>query len=474
MRANYMGRATLLIAALSAAWLPAAHGQATNNPFPAPIPASDGVIAVKAVEFASLPDIGGEAARMMLILDEPSTHRLFVNTMRGPLYSVSYDGKTVTEYLDVNAPEWGVKVQASDHERGVQSFAFHPQFHQRGARGYGKFYTFTDTTDMTPKADFVPNGAGHTHDIVLLEWTAKDPAAAKYDGGAPREMFRIAKPFSNHNGGLIAFNPLAKPGSADYGLLYIGVADGGSGGDPYGHAQSLAAIFGKILRIDPLGANSANGKYGIPAGNPFVKNVKAGTLGEIYAYGCRNPQRFSWDPKNGNMVMADIGQNVVEKVTFVTAGANLGWNKWEGSFTYGGREVGMANQRGDPEVTYPIAEFDHTDPLFQRQVAITGVYFYRDSAVKQLTNKLIFGDNPSGEIFYLDADHLPKGGQGAIRRILFDDKGTQKTLLQLIQEKNKAQGKTPATRTDLRFGIGPQGRIFVLNKMDGVIRLIVP
>ena len=141
---------------------------------------------------------------------------------------------------------------------------------------------------------------------------------------------------------------------------------------------------------------------------------------------------------------------------------------------YGAREVGTANPRGDPEVTYPIVEFDHTDPLFQRQVAVTGVYFYRDTAIKQLTNKLIFGDNPSGEIFYVDADHPPKGGQDAIRRVLFDDKGTKKTLLQLIQENNKAQGKPPATRTDLRFGIGPGGRIFVLNKMDGVIRLIVP
>jgi len=412
--------------------------------------------------------------RMMRLLDEPGTHRLFVNTMNGPLYSVSYDGKTVTEYLDVNAPAWSVNVQFNGHERGVQSFALHPQFNRRGTPGFGKIYTYTDTANMTPKADFVPNGDGHTHDLVLLEWTAKNPEAAKYDGGPPREMFRIAKPFQNHNGGLIAFNPLAAAGAADFGLLYVGVADGGSGGDPYKHAQNLSSIFGKILRIDPLGSNSANGKYGIPAANPFVKNVKSGTLGEIYAYGCRNPQRFSWDPKNGNMIMADIGQNVVEKVTLVTAGANLGWNKWEGSFTYGGREVGMVNRRGDPEVTYPIVEFDHTDPLFQRQVAVTGGLVYRDTTIRQLTNRLIFGDNPSGELFYVDADNLPKGGQESIRRILFSDKGAAKTLLQLMQEKNGAQGKPPVTRTDLRIDLGPEGKIYVLNKGDGIIRLIVP
>ena len=265
--------------------IPPVNTPFTNNPFPLPIPATAGVITVKYAEFATIPDISGEAPRMMRLLDEPATRRLFVNTMRGPLYSISYDGKTVTEYLDVNGKDWGVNVQFQGHERGVQSFAFHPQFNQRGTPGYGKLYTYTDTVIPAdpaaanmPRADFVPNGAGHTHDLVLLEWTAKNPAAATYDGGPPREMFRIAKPFQNHNGGEIAFNPLAAPRSPDYGLLYIGVADGGSGGDPYKHAQNLKAIFGKILRIDPLGTNSANGKYGIPAVNPFVKNVEPGTL----------------------------------------------------------------------------------------------------------------------------------------------------------------------------------------------------
>jgi len=464
MRIHAIFFTTLLIAS-------AASAQGTNNPFERPIAATDGAITVNFVEFATIPDISGEAPRMMTMVDEPGTKRLFVSTMRGPIFSVSYDGKTVTPYLDVNAPEWGVPVQSQGTERGVQSIAFHPQFAQRGARGYGRFYTYTDTSNMTPKADFLPSGDPHTHDLVLLEWTAKNPAAATYDGGVPRELFRVAHPYPNHNGGMIGFNPLTPPRDPDFGLLYVGSADGGSGGDPFNHAQNLASVFGKILRIDPLGTNSANGKYGIPASNPFVK--KAGALGEIYAYGLRNPQRFSWDAKNGRMFVADIGQNIVEKISLVTAGANLGWNKWEGSFTYGSREVGTANQRGDEAVTYPVAEFDHTDPLLRRP-AITGVYAYRDSGMKQLQNKLIFGDNPSGEMFYVSADDLPKGGQDPIRRILFNDKGASKTLLQLIQEKNTAQGKTPAARADLRLAVGPQGQMFVMNKRDGVIRLLVP
>lgn len=364
---------------------------------------------------------------MMLLVDEPGSKRMFVNDMNGPLYSVSYDGKTVTPYVDVNDPAWGVGVQFNGSERGVQSFAFHPQFNQRGARGYGKFYTLTDTTNTMPPADFKPLGGTHTHDTVLLEWTAKNAAAATYDGGAPREMIRWEQPFSNHNGGHITFNPLATPNSPDYGLLYVGFADGGSGGDPMKMAQNLGIAFGKILRIDPLGTNSANGKYGIPAGNPFANDNDPKTLGEIYAYGVRNPQHFFWDPKNGNMFMSDIGQNIVEEISPVTAGANLGWNLWEGNYRYISRQaVDLADPRSDPKVTYPIVEYGQIDPLLQPSSAAIGGYVYRQKTIPQLTNLLLFGDNPSGEIFYVNADNLPKGGQDPIRRVMFNDKGTTK------------------------------------------------
>jgi hypothetical protein len=101
-------------------------------------------------------------------------------------------------------------------------------------------------------------------------------------------------------------------------------------------------------------------------------------------------------------------------------------------------------------------------------------YVYRQPAIKALTNKVVFGDNPSGEIFFFDADNLPKGGQDAIRRILLNDGSGPKTLLQIIKETNTKQGKMPATRADLRFGQGPEGQIFLLNKADGVVRVLVP
>jgi len=460
--------ATLLTAAPALA-------QVSNDPFPSPIAAVDGAIKVRFVEFASIPDIDGEAARMMLLVDEPGTRRLFVNDMRGPIYSVRYDGRTVTQYLDINGRNWGVGVQSSGRERGMQSFAFHPQFGQAGTRGFGKFYTWTDTTNTAPAPDFSPGGGDRTHDTVLLEWTARTPGAATYDGSPPRELLRLRQPFANHNGGHVSFNPIASSSHADFGLLYVGVADGGSGGDPFNHAQNLNSAFGKILRIDPLGSNSANRKYGIPAGNPFASDGNPNTLGEIYAYGVRNPQRFGWDPRNGNLFLADIGQNVVEELSLVTAGANLGWNKWEGSFPFVSRaEVSLANQRGDATITYPVVEYGQTDPLLQRQSAITGVHVYGAGAIPQLANLVLFGDLPSGEIFFIKADDLPRGGQAAIRRILLNENGESKTLLQVIQAKNVQQGKKPTTRADLRFAAGPGGQVLLLNKHDGTIRLLTP
>jgi hypothetical protein len=269
---------------------------------------------------------------------------------------------------------------------------------------------------------------------------------------------------------------VGEPGGDPPGGPRGGKPPGGGGGGRHrpNNAQNLSSPYGKILRIDPLGSNSANRKYGIPPGNPFASDAAPGTLGEIYAYGVRNPQRLFWDPKNRNMFVGDIGQNTVEEISPVTAGANLGWNVWEGSFRFVNKAVDLANQRGDAKVTYPIVEYGQLDPLFQPSSSMTGGYVYRAAAIKPLANLLLFGDIPSGEIFYVNADSLPGGGQDAIRRILLNDGGVAKNLLQVIKETNARQGRPAATRADLRFGLGPQNQLFILNKRDGVIRLLVP
>src|SRR5688500_17191972 len=221
--------------------------QTPTDPFPTPINATEGVIKVNFIEFATLPDLGSPMpARPMLLVDEPGTRRLFTNDMRGPLYTIPRDGKTVSVYLDINDPKWGVNVNATGNERGFQSFAFHPQYAREGTPGFGKFYTYTDTANTTAVADFKPGGGTHTHDTVLLEWTAKNPAAATYDGGAPRELMRFEQPFGNHNAGQLSFNPLATQNSADLGLLYMGSAEGGSGGDTINLAKKPSSAFGTI------------------------------------------------------------------------------------------------------------------------------------------------------------------------------------------------------------------------------------
>ena len=446
----------------------------TNDPFPDPIKTEEGLLIVDVSEFASLPDYDGEPARMMILIDEPGTSRMFVNDMYGPIYSISYDGSEVELYVNINDSEWGIEVEYGGRERGFQSFAFHPDFGQEGTAGYGRFYTFTDVPNEETEIDFGTDDGNFTHHTVLHEWKSEDPEAARYDGSPPRELMRFQQPFGNHNAGQLAFYPLAEPGDDEYGYLYIGSADGGSGGDPLNLSLDLNSAFGKMLRIDPLGSNSGNRQYGIPADNPFVG--QDGALGEIYAYGMRNPQRFGWDPANGNLFMADIGQNIVEKVSLVPIGGNLGWNEWEGSYRFISRsEVVLDDPRSDPNVVFPVAEYGRYDPLMANRVAVTGVHVYRSGQVSQLMDKVLFGDMVNGEIFWFDADNLPEGGnQGFHRMLLRDHSGEPKTFLELIQKKNREQGREEASRTDLRFGTGPDDQFFLLNKQDGTVRLLLP
>ena len=183
-----------------------------------------------------------------------------------------------------------------------------------------------------------------------------------------------------------------------------------------------------------------------------------------FAYGLRNPPGFAWDPKNGRIFLTDIGQYTIEELDTLSADANLGWKTWEGSFRFVDRAVSLDQQRSDPRVTYPIAEYAQADSLLQPQSAASGLYVYRGSAIRQLANLVLWCDLPSGEMFYVSAERLPSGGQDTIRRILFNDGGTASTLLQIVRDKNVAQGKNPASRVDLRLESGAGGQLFLLNK----------
>ena len=234
-----------------------------------------GSLAVDLQTFATIPQSSGQPARINVLRAAPDG-RIFVNDQRGFLYTVSPDGATVTQYLDLASY---IPLLQDNAERGFQSFAFHPDFEHPGTAGYGKFYTMASQSDTTATATFTPGvtGAGHDHDEVLLEWTVGDPAAKVFtpaDAGHPfREVLRIARPASNHNAGYLSFNPTAT--ASDLGNLYLGTGDSGGGGDPLGLAQSPGKVYGAILRIDPLqpAANdpnrSANGQYRIPPTTPM-------------------------------------------------------------------------------------------------------------------------------------------------------------------------------------------------------------
>ena len=314
---------------------PASHRQPgqTTDPFPAPIAATEGVIRVGVREFASVPDIDGVAARMMNLVNEPGTRRLFVNDMRGPLYSVSYDGKTVTLYLDINDADVG-RERAVDGPRARLPelrlpSAVRPGRHA-GVRQVLHLHRH-EQPDAGAPTSRPPNPADArtTRCCSSGRRRRRPPRPTTADRHASCSGFGSRSRITTAATWRSIRSP--RPAAPEFGLLYIGVADGGSGGDPMRLAQNLGSAFGKILRIDPLGTNSANGKYGIP-GEQSVRRRPLARLPEIYAYGVRNPQRFAWDRRNGNMFLADIGQNIVEEISVVTPGANLGWNEWEGSY----------------------------------------------------------------------------------------------------------------------------------------------
>ena len=258
-------------------------------------------------------------------------------------------------------------------EQGLLGLAFSPD-------GHFLYVDFTDTNGDTRIDEFAMRG-GHA-----------DPASR-------RQVLFVHQPYTNHNGGNLAFGP--------DGYLYIGMGDGGSGGDPLNRAQSKSALLGKILRISPRPAGHK--PYGIPSDNPFVHQLLARS--EIWAYGLRNPWRFSFDRLTGDLWIGDVGQSAWEEIDVQAAGAagaaggaNYGWNRLEGTHAYGAK--------GAPPGTTvaPVFEYAHT----QGRCAVTGGYVYRGQAIPNLTGAYVFGDFCIGALQAMRADagnvtHWPLG-----------------------------------------------------------------
>ncbi len=428
-------------------------------------------------------------ARINYLSELPDgSRRMAVPDLNGMLYLVR-DG-TPTPYLDLKA---AVGPDFWSH-RGIGSgfgfAAFHPDFKRNG-----KFYTVhSEARDaLTKTPDLPPQANPQVHGVVI-EWTAANPAADTFVG-TRREVLRLALRNFFHGIQQADFNRHATRHDPDYGLLYVAVGDGGAGVSGQ-DAQNLGMPTGKILRVDPLGTNGPTGRYGIPASNPFVG--RPGALGEIYAYGLRNPHRFSWDAqatwthaaagtpnagttasggaerhrKHHRMFLGVIGEHNVEAIYEVRAGDNFGWTEREGPFVI---------KEGDPTCsvyplpaddaqfgyTYPVAGYDHerppgTPPCRDQGYGVIGGFVYRGHKLPALRGRYLFGEDVRGNIFATDTREMRRGGP--LARIdelqLLDAAGKRVTMMDLAGDH---------VRVDLRFGQDAAGELYVLSKANGKI-----
>ena len=278
--------------------------------------------------------------------------RAFVVELRGVVRVIDNGRALGTPFLDVS------RLVSTGGERGFLSIAFAPDY-----RTSGRFYV--DYTDL--------NGNSV---IARYRVSTKDRNVA--DPGSAEVLLRVDQPFANHNGGQLAFGP--------DGYLYVGFGDGGGAGDPHGNGQDPGTLLGKILRLDVSGP----GGYTVPPDNPFV--ATKGFRPEIWDLGLRNPWRFSFDTRTGDLYIGDVGQDAWEEIDFEPAGSggrNYGWNRYEGTHAYppGSTPAPTAG------LTMPVAEYGHG-----ADISVTGGFVYRGTRWPSLDGVYFFGDYGSGRL----------------------------------------------------------------------------
>lgn len=390
-----MNRNPLLLTSLIMAQglAPAALAQLTD---PIPEPILKGSTRINLVEVAS-----GLTAPNFLTHAGDGTDRLFVVDQVGTVRLIEGGQLEVAPFLDVTARL--PTLRTNFDERGLLGLAFHPDFATPGTDGFGKLYTYNSEPVAGP-ADFtvaLPAGTAFDHQSVVAEWrvSASDPNVV--DPSSRRELMRIDEPQFNHNAGMIAFGPDRN--------LYVALGDGGGANDTaaghgtIGNGQDPTNVLGSLLRVDVNARTSANGQYGVPSDNPFVADP--GKVDEIYAYGFRNPFRFSFDRETGQLVVADVGQRNIEEVNIVVPGGNYGWRLKEGSFAFDPTTGTVSDDLSGipPGLIDPVLQYDHGEGI-----SIIGGFVYRGSAIPELEGKYVFGDfsrgftTPSGRLFVGD------------------------------------------------------------------------
>jgi len=425
---------------------------AIDDPIPDTIQSSG--LVIQAIPFARVPSSAANnkapLARITKMDYRRGDHRLFVVDMRGKMYFINSGKPSV--YLDLAA-----LVPAFVHEPGLGagfgSFAFHPDFATNGL-----LYTVHTEKPGIKKADFFyEDSIPVTYQYVLSEWHTATPSSPSFKG-APRELLRIDMVTVQHGIQEIAFNPYAKRGSAEYGKLYVCVGDGGALDDRYHHlVGSPSKVWGSLLRIDPSQRNSRNGRYGLPADNPFYNSAEG--LPEMYAYGFRNPHRVSWG-SNGALWLTNIGEAHIESVYAVQAGKHHGWPIREGAFRiYPEKDVTKLYPLNHDDslvsIIYPVAQYDHE----WGYAGASGGFEYGGNAIPSLRGKYVFGDIPSGKLLYFDVAEARQKKTATIYEWLISLQGKKMSLKELYRNK----------RVDLHFGSDHKGELYLLIKADGMI-----
>ena len=363
---------------------------ATPVPFNVPLPKVRAEVVFPNVSFDRMvylthPD--GIDDRLYLVL-QPGRIMVFDNVANPPAPDT---------FLDIRS-----RVSDRGNEEGLLGLAFDPDY--RDNRYFYVYYS-----------------AASPRRSVIARYRASlgtDPV----DPSTEKVIMEIGQPFSNHNGGHVTFGP--------DGYLYVGLGDGGSGGDPRGHGQNLRTLLGTIIRID-VSTLDETGSYAVPSDNPFVGVEDARP--EIWAYGLRNPWRFSFDRETGELWAGDVGQNRLEEIDIVTPGGNYGWNIMEGSSCF----------RGDPcdrdEFVPPVAEYGRDGGC-----SVTGGYVYRGSRIPSLVGAYVYGDFCTGNIWALRYD-----GSSVTEQAQIADTG-----LQIAS-----------------FAEGPDGEVYILSFTGEIARL---
>jgi glucose/arabinose dehydrogenase len=322
--------------------------------------------------------------------------RLYVLEQRGVMWTFDPAGGAAEQYLDLRD-----RVN-SGGEEGLLGLAFDPAFESNGY-----FYLYYSAAD--PRR------------TVLSRFSVGEGGVA--DASSELVILEVPQPYANHNGGMIAFGR--------DGYLFVALGDGGSGGDPHGHGQNLGTLLGSILRIDVREA-SAEEPYRVPRDNPFVGDESA--RAEIWAYGFRNPWRFSFDNQTGALWAGDVGQSEYEEIDLVQRGGNYGWNIMEGFHCFG---TSSCDQSG---LELPVVEYSH-----DLGCSVTGGYVYRGRSVPSLRGVYVYADLCSGIVWGL---RYNANGPSSSRRLV------------------EVDFRVPS------FGVDAQGELYLLGFDGGIHRFV--